>query len=33
MLLHEGCAVERGTKYVLRTDVLYQNSPPLTSTT
>jgi len=24
-LLHEACAVERGTKYVLRTDVLYRS--------
>jgi len=24
MLLHEGCRVERGTKYVLRSDILYR---------
>lgn len=27
-LLHEGCVLERGTKYVLRTDVMYRRPAP-----
>lgn len=33
MLLHEGCEVLSGTKYALRSDVMYASSPPVRAVT